>query len=228
VWNATPALTEEAGFAVPMTEPSLRVDEPVWVGGVGGEAEDKDMERCPGDSGGRGEKEFEFISPIYDDLDTNIPYSLMEYSDYRFGAGTPLFPRHERVLGYLEGYADADADAVRGLVRFGVQVLDVRPVGGAGAGAGAGEGREGGERWAVRTREIGSGDEITKEFDAVIVANGHYDTPFVPDIPGIAEWNRMYPGEISHSKFYRRVDGFRDKVRLCAIRYLVLECRIGR
>jgi len=39
-------------------------------------------------------------------------------------------------------------------------------------------------------------------FDAVIVANGHYNDPYVPKILGIREWNAAYPGSISHSKFY--------------------------
>jgi cation diffusion facilitator CzcD-associated flavoprotein CzcO len=41
-------------------------------------------------------------------------------------------------------------------------------------------------------------------FDAVLVANGHYDVPFVPTTPGITEWNAAYPGRISHSKYFRQ------------------------
>jgi cation diffusion facilitator CzcD-associated flavoprotein CzcO len=151
-----------------------------------------------GDPGGAW---FEFISPIYDDLDTNIPHSIMEYSNQRFPDGTPLFPRHEVVLGYLERYADE----VRHLVRFGTEVVNVSP---------AIEASSEKEKWVVRTRNIKTREERVQIFDAVIVANGHYETPFVPDIPGITEWNTAYPGSISHSKFYRRPDEFRDKVRL--------------
>lgn len=143
---------------------------------------------------------FEFMSPIYDDLDTNIPYSLMEYSDHRFPEGTPLFPRHEVVLEYLERYADD----IRYLLKLGTQVSDVSPT----------TEDDNKDKWSVTTRDIKTGKESIQIFDAVIVANGHYDTPFVPDIPGIREWNDAYPGSISHSKYYRRVDKFRDKVRL--------------
>ncbi|EED23467.1 dimethylaniline monooxygenase, putative [Talaromyces stipitatus ATCC 10500] len=42
-----------------------------------------------------------------------------------------------------------------------------------------------------------------ERFDAVVVASGHYYLPFVPDIPGIIEYDRKYPGKIRHSKHYR-------------------------
>jgi len=54
----------------------------------------------------------------------------------------------------------------------------------------------------------------TETFDAVIVASGHYDDPFVPDIAGLEAWNSTLPGSISHSKFYRQPEVFTGKVCL--------------
>ena len=51
-------------------------------------------------------------------------------------------------------------------------------------------------------------------FDAVIVASGHYHTPLVPDIPGLAEAKAKWPSNISHSKSFRNADGFREEVGL--------------
>ena len=53
-------------------------------------------------------------------------------------------------------------------------------------------------------------------FDALVVATGHFSLPYVPSIPGLAEYDEKYPGSIKHSKHFRSVDEFRGKVRACA------------
>ncbi len=151
-----------------------------------------------GVEGDRGK--LEFLSPIYNNLDTNIPQMLMKYSDHAFPEGTSLFPQHDVVLEYMERYGDE----IRHLIRFGTQVIDVRPV--------TEDCRS--EKWSVSTKDLRSGVELVSIFDAVIVANGHYNDPYVPDIPGIREWNARYPGSISHSKFYRKPDDFNNKASL--------------
>lgn len=63
-------------------------------------------------------------------------------------------------------------------------------------------------------------------FDAVVVATGGYDTPHVPEIPGIIDWSKIKkPGHnekdprvaetfsIYHSVHYRRPESYKDKVR---------------
>lgn len=49
-------------------------------------------------------------------------------------------------------------------------------------------------------------------FDALVVATGHYNIPWLPDIPGLAEYDRQFPGKIIHSKHFRSADAFRGKV----------------
>ncbi|KAI4668800.1 uncharacterized protein J4E78_002628 [Alternaria triticimaculans] len=49
-------------------------------------------------------------------------------------------------------------------------------------------------------------------FDAVVVASGHYHTPRIPDTPGLAEWKRRFPGRVQHSKSYRRPENAEHKV----------------
>ncbi|KAJ5982956.1 hypothetical protein N7481_005055 [Penicillium waksmanii] len=48
-------------------------------------------------------------------------------------------------------------------------------------------------------------------FDAVVVASGHYHTPLIPDIPGLAEAKSQWPVEITHSKSFRNAEGFEGK-----------------
>ena len=51
-----------------------------------------------------------------------------------------------------------------------------------------------------------------QKFDAVVVASGHYHAPRVPDIPGLAEWKRLFPDRIQHSKGYRSPKDYQGKV----------------
>lgn len=51
-----------------------------------------------------------------------------------------------------------------------------------------------------------------QDFDAVVVASGHYHAPRIPDIPGLPEAKARWPSRIFHSKRYRRPDSFAGKV----------------
>lgn len=52
-----------------------------------------------------------------------------------------------------------------------------------------------------------------ERFDALVVASGHFYLPYVPDIPGLLEFDEQFPGRVQHSKHYRNVEHYRDKVR---------------
>ncbi|GAM42160.1 hypothetical protein TCE0_043f15875 [Talaromyces pinophilus] len=49
------------------------------------------------------------------------------------------------------------------------------------------------------------------EFDAVVVASGHYNTPRLPSIPGLVEWREAYPARVEHSKSYRHPEQYAGK-----------------
>ncbi|KAF2209908.1 hypothetical protein CERZMDRAFT_46200 [Cercospora zeae-maydis SCOH1-5] len=168
--------------------------------------------RKRGSGNGNGEeKQPEFVSPVYERLETNIPRGLMGFSDLDWEEHRQLFPKHEDVLEYIQRYGEEVAD----LVKFGTQVLDVRL---------RGEDEDDGEKWIVttrpvqRTRNLQSIEKEEEEeeqeeevFDAVICANGHYEVPYIPDVPGISAWNEAHPDVISHSKFYRKPESFAGK-----------------
>jgi hypothetical protein len=141
----------------------------------------------------------EFESPLYDYLETNIPKELMAFSDKGFPQHEPLFPSHQAVLRYLEDYADD----VRHLIRFSTTVRDVR------SAAGNGDTRH--ERWDLTAQDLKTKEVVKERYDAVVIANGHYTIPHVPDIKGLKEWNAAHPGLVIHSKAYRRPEDYRDK-----------------
>lgn len=135
-------------------------------------------------------------SPLYDYLETNIPKQLMAFSDQPFDNDLPLFPGHEAVLEYLERYADD----VRHLIQFHTQVERVRLVA-----------TQTSDQWEVTIKNLENGQPLISTYDAVVVANGHYTIPYVPDIAGVKAWNSVNPGIITHSKTYRKPENFTGK-----------------
>lgn len=69
--------------------------------------------------------------------------------------------------------------------------------------------------WAVTTLDLRSQSQLTQSYDAVVVASGHYTIPFIPETKGIHAWSEKYPGVITHSKFFRRPEDLKNKVRGC-------------
>lgn len=140
----------------------------------------------------------EFESPLYDYLETNIPKSLMAYSDSPFDEQLPLFPGHADVLEYLERYAEP----VKHLIHFNTQVTDVSP----------GDAYTSfGPKWNVTTKNLETEETLQSQYDAVIVANGHYTVPHVPAVLGLAGWHQRYPDTVFHSKAYRRPEDYKTK-----------------
>lgn len=163
---------------------------------------------CPGNVV-NGNPDASLASPMYEQLETNIPHFMMSYSDLPFPEDSQLFPGRETVLQYLQDYAKE----VNSLICFDTQVLDVRHTSAAD--------RPG---WDVVTKHLLSHVEEQEFFDAVVVASGHYDVPYLPDIKGIAAWSRRYPGVVMHSRFYRTPEPFKDKVALSAVSAETASC----
>ncbi|KAL9598689.1 MAG: hypothetical protein Q9219_004358, partial [cf. Caloplaca sp. 3 TL-2023] len=144
----------------------------------------------------RASSEPTFVTPMYDSLESNIPHFLMKHSDDPSLENGPLFAGHESVLQYLNRYAEE----VKHLIKFRTQVYDVTRKDEAGQ-----------DQWLVSTKDLVSNKVTEKIYDAVAVASGHHYVPIVPDIPGIQKWNTAYPNTVTHSKYYRKADGFERK-----------------
>ncbi|KAI8630179.1 FAD/NAD(P)-binding domain-containing protein [Xylariaceae sp. FL1651] len=246
VWNYS-AVPPPGPLRVPQTDAHVGLDLPVYVGesDEGPEEEeeeeyvlDSDEEACTAPGSGAcslppvskknmmGTKKKcppIFPSPMYDHLHTNIPHTLMRYSDLGFTAdgkeeGThkdcEIFPPRQVVQEYLMQYARD----VRRLIRFSTQVTDVSlepsstststsPT--AQPNSARGQIRD---QWNIRSTDLLTGSSRTEVYGAVVVASGHYSTPYIPaTAPEISPFAAAHPGVISHAKAYRTASAFAGK-----------------
>lgn len=135
-------------------------------------------------------------SAMYKQLDTNIPKCLMNYNHHQFLSDLLLFPLRSDVLSYVKDYAAA----VAAIVAFDTQVTRVSYVGGKLEPKSLADIDWDDYHWEVEYQSKG---ECHKEqFDAVVVASGHFETPYLPDFDGLKQWNQKFPGTITHAKSY--------------------------
>ncbi|KAI9249887.1 hypothetical protein BY458DRAFT_590359 [Sporodiniella umbellata] len=136
----------------------------------------------------------------YRDLITN---SLAKYTNnpgYILASEGDTFIRHEEVLKYINKYADHFD--LRRHIQFNTRVESVCKKG---------------DEWELvlclyQVDSKGLKETRWREkFDAVVAASGLYLEPFIPDIPGLAEFDARWPEKISHSKQFRSPEAFKDK-----------------
>ena len=146
-------------------------------------------------------------SSVYPYLETNVDAIPMEFSQepiptvrsqlsvLKHGSDTP-FRHHSVIREYISGLAKKNEH--QSLVSYNTSVELAERIG---------------EEWKlVLRREGGNKDEWWEErFDAVIVANGHFNVPYIPRIAGLAELERACPGTVKHSKMYRGREEYRGK-----------------
>ncbi|KAL2862284.1 uncharacterized protein BJX67DRAFT_375397 [Aspergillus lucknowensis] len=147
---------------------------------------------------------------IHDALDSNVGAHAMSFTHTPFpevnsavsvrqlGRGNPSRP-FRVVQAYLE-------DLLRpylGLVAFRTTVERVEKVG---------------DKWRVTLRQGGHYHRDrpaeywwAEEFDAVVVASGHYNVPLIPEIEGLGGAFDAYPGVFEHSKSFRHANDYVDK-----------------
>ena len=163
---------------IPQTDPHQSLDDPIW--------QSVSDSNCVANDA-------TFVSPMYERLDTNIPHSIMKFSDMPSLEDNQLFPSREAVTQYLEDYGED----IRHLVTFQTRVVDIFQT------------QSGAHQ--VRLKDLQTNSFYERTYDAVVVANGHYTVPSLPNIKGIKAWNLANPGVISHTKLYRRPGPFADK-----------------
>lgn len=97
------------------------------------------------------------------------------FSDYPMPRHYPEWPTGEQVQKYLDGYAEAFG--LRPHLRLGAEVTSATL-------------DEGSGHWSVRTRDVET-DQITeRRYDRLVIANGIFCDPFVPQFPGVADYER--------------------------------------
>lgn len=212
VWNYSAVPQPAQTLNIPQTDAHGPLDQPV----------------APSQSSGKGEPPL-FPSPMYDDLHTNIPHTLMRYSDLPFPLGEgeeegegggrkncAIFPSRQVVQEYLVAYSRD----VRHLIKFSTQVVDIAPLppsypteenNNASNTTTTNNNNNSDERWAVQTKNLLTYQTATETYDAIVVASGHYATPYVPAVEGLSAFVAAHPGAVSHSKLYRSPEAYRDK-----------------
>ncbi|CAK9438788.1 uncharacterized protein LODBEIA_P30120 [Lodderomyces beijingensis] len=144
--------------------------------------------------------EDEYFSAIYKYMETNLVYWLMQYSQLPFPKDTILFPKRQQVLEYLHAYIDSipKDKNVSFNVNSSVEKLAKEEDG----------------MWHLTVESTDSGSVETRCYDAVIIATGHFSVPFIPAVPGLAEWNEKLPHSVLHSKNFEDPNFYRDKTVL--------------
>ncbi len=148
-------------------------------------------------------------TPQHDNLHSNIVSEIMNYTRYPFP--DTLSPN------ILEKYGPSSPFRDREVIRRWVEDIFVRngydKLLELNTTVERAEKRDG--KWVLTLRREQPNTNFwwQETFDALVVASGHYNIPWIPDIPGILEYDTRFPGKILHSKHFRDAKKFKGKVR---------------
>ena len=140
---------------------------------------------------------------VYKALTTNLPTVVMQSPDLDFEPGMPSYITKPQLGRYIERYAEEFG--VVPISTLGARVTRVSQA--------CGDSKESiSGPWEVAWT-TSDGSTQTDTFDAVVVANGHYEEPFIPTLPGEAEWLQGDPNgrKIVHSREYDEPEQFKGK-----------------
>lgn len=133
---------------------------------------------------------------MYRYLWSNGPKEGLEFADYtfeeHFGKNIASYPPRAVLFDYIKGRVEKAG--VRDLIRFRTPVRRV-------------EYSEEGGNFRVVAEDLVKGTETDETFDHVIVANGHFSTPNVPEFEGFETFN----GRILHAHDFRDAREFIDQ-----------------
>ena len=140
--------------------------------------------------------------PCYVGLKNNVPTYLMASALSAWPEGTETFVSQKHLEEYIQTLAvNHGVDAV---TLFRTRVDEIRKT-------------SEGTKWEIRSIALEHGKpghrlvERTSQFDLVVVASGHFNTPQTPNIEGLKAWKTTYPHRVTHSKQYRSPEKHRDQ-----------------
>lgn len=128
-------------------------------------------------------------SPTYPSLRCNEPKQTMALPDYPFPDNFPYYPGHSEVLALLHGFTAHNK--LLPLIRFNHRFESLAPV----------SGSKPERRWKVKTNQ---GEAI---FDGVVLCNGRFFYPMLPDIEPL----QSFCGRLEHSFSYRSPEVYREQ-----------------
>lgn len=144
------------------------------------------------------------ISPMYKYLETNIVKEIMQYKDFPFPNECETFPTREEVLKYVQNYADTIPSRVKIFLNSVVNSVE----------------KVNDETWKIKVSinnngdGDGDGDELVRHYDAVVLANGHYNQPYIPNVPGLTKWSNLKSDSITHAKYFDDCLKYKDQTVL--------------
>lgn len=128
----------------------------------------------------------------YPGLTTQNPRETYAFADFPMPSSYPEWPTGRQMQAYLAAYVDHFG--IGDAIRLDTQVLHVERAG---------------ARWRVAVRNLGTGAESDDLFDYVVVCNGIFSIPSVPQFPG-SDAFKAAGGEILHTSEFTdiaRVEG---------------------
>ncbi|KAF4520331.1 hypothetical protein B566_EDAN004391 [Ephemera danica] len=128
-------------------------------------------------------------SSMYKSLRTNLPKEVMGYPDFPIPEQPKSYLPAADILNFLDSYAVHFN--IKKYIKFRHHVQSVRPI-------------PGNMGWELKVQDLNSGVTSTSNVDAVMICNGHYNTPYIPQIPGAD----AFCGRVLHSHDYREPQAF--------------------
>ncbi|KAJ5690825.1 hypothetical protein N7462_005217 [Penicillium macrosclerotiorum] len=140
--------------------------------------------------------------PCYESLTNNVSTPLLRTKLNAWPNGTPPYVLHHVLKDYIQ---DTSKKAgVEAVTIYGALVTKVSK-----------QEPDWEVAWSLLHNDPTTGEVVKQQrsarFDAIVVASGHYHTPLIPDIPGLAEAKAQWPSRITHSKSFRNARGFEGK-----------------
>lgn len=143
------------------------------------------------DEVGKDKNGLDVHSSMYQGLYTNLPKEIMGFPDFPVPEQNRSYIPQQDILNFLNLYADNFN--IRQCIKFEYHVIRVRPLLD--------------HTWEVIVRNLRADSYETFLFDAVLVCNGHYSTPSMPNYDG----SRDFKGKQMHSHDYRSTSLFKDE-----------------
>lgn len=137
-----------------------------------------------------------YVSPMYEHLETNIVKDIMMYSDFPFPTNTEAFPSRADVANYLQAFAKTINTEKIG-IHLNCEVKSIE------------KSTDG--QWKVDVFNYVTKSSFIKDYDVIIIANGHFQTPFIPEVHGLVDWETRNKNSITHAKYFINAEEYRGK-----------------
>ncbi|KAF7331611.1 Dimethylaniline monooxygenase [Mycena kentingensis (nom. inval.)] len=149
---------------------------------------------------------------VWSSLTSNVPAPMMKFNGHEWPLDTPWsIPQRslQRYLRSVYSFYGLNNNDDSPVMSYSTRVELVEKRFG-------GDGKERG--WTLTLHKVETlGTSACKEewwtedFDAVMIATGTFNAPNIPNIPGLVEWNAMYPESVVHSRAYRHPEMYANQ-----------------